>query len=154
MEPPPLPYFENQRQKDDEHLKLLAVFHFIIGGLSILMIGFLVLHFLVMKQMFTNPAMWKGKGGAFHGPPPEVFQVFIWFYIVGGVILLLAGVGNVLSGIFLQRKLHRTFSLIVAGINCLQIPFGTVLGVFTLLVLLRESVRQSYENAVTARGGY
>jgi hypothetical protein len=36
------------------------------------------------------------------------------------------------------------FSIVVAGVNCLQIPFGTALGVFTMMVLLRDTVRQSY----------
>lgn len=154
MEPPPLPYFENLRQKDDEHLNLLAVFHFVVGGLCVLFIGFVVMHYLVMKQVFLSPEIWKGTGGAFHAPPAGVFQVFAWFYVAMGMVCLVSGIANVLSGLFLQRKKHRTFSLIVGAVNCLQMPFGTVLGVFTLLVLLRESVRQSYENEITARGGF
>jgi hypothetical protein len=34
---------------------------------------------------------------------------------------------------------------VVAGINCLHIPLGTVLGIFTIVVLCRESVRELYE---------
>jgi hypothetical protein len=61
-----------------------------------------------------------------------------------GVIFLI-GLGlNVLSGLFLLRKTNRLFSLIVAGLDCLQIPFGTALGVFTIVVLSRETVRQLY----------
>jgi hypothetical protein len=30
---------------------------------------------------------------------------------------------------------------VVAGIECIVMPFGTVLGVFTLVVLSRESVK-------------
>ena len=51
---------------------------------------------------------------------------------------------NVLSGLFLLKKRNRLFSLIIGGLNCLQIPFGTALGVFTLLVLSRDSVRHLY----------
>lgn len=152
MEPPPLPYFENLRHKDDEHLKLLAVFHFILGGFSLLMIGFVVLHFLLMKQIFMSPDIWKGKGGVPHMPPTEFFQIFKWFYLALGMIGFLSGVANAVSGFFLLRKKYRTFSLIVGGVNCLHFPFGTVLGIFTLLVLLRESVRQSYENGTPPRG--
>ena len=35
--------------------------------------------------------------------------------------------------------------MIVAGLNCVHIPLGTVLGVFTLVVLMRDSVRESYD---------
>jgi hypothetical protein len=36
------------------------------------------------------------------------------------------------------------FAGVVAGINCLHIPLGTVLGVFTIVVLIRDSVRELY----------
>jgi hypothetical protein len=61
-----------------------------------------------------------------------------------GVLLLTGLVLNVLSGLFLWQKKNRLFSLIIGGLNCLQIPFGTALGVFTFLVLSRDSVRQLY----------
>jgi hypothetical protein len=35
--------------------------------------------------------------------------------------------------------------MIMAGVNCAWFPFGTVLGVFTFIVLLRTSVRAMYE---------
>jgi hypothetical protein len=61
-----------------------------------------------------------------------------------GVLLLVCLVLNVLSGIFLLQKRNRLFSFIIGGLNCLQIPFGTALGVFTILVLSRDGVRQLY----------
>jgi hypothetical protein len=41
------------------------------------------------------------------------------------------------------------FSLVIAGLNCIQIPFGTALGVFTIIVLLRDSVREAYAAGAT-----
>jgi hypothetical protein len=55
-----------------------------------------------------------------------------------------SGVLNVISGLCLRARKGRTFSLVVAGINCLYIPLGTLLGVFTIIVLLRDSVRELY----------
>ena len=112
--------------------------------LLLLGIAFLFLHYFMMNFFFSHPEMWKGKNGVALGPPKGFFEVFIWFYFVMGAILAVACVANILSGIFLRQRRHRMFSLVVAGLNCLQIPFGTALGVFTLIVLLRESVRQSY----------
>ncbi|MES2440759.1 MAG: hypothetical protein V4584_16955 [Verrucomicrobiota bacterium] len=145
MEPPVFPFLEHLRRKDDEHLKLLAVFHFVFGGLAILGIGFLVLHYLILNHVMMNPETWKAPGA--HPPPRQFFQAFVWFYVIMGTAFLLGGIANILSGIFLRRKRHRTFSLVVAGIDCIQIPFGTVLGIFTIMVLSRESVRQSYANS-------
>jgi len=56
----------------------------------------------------------------------------------------------VLSGFFLLKKRNRGFSLIIGGLNCLQIPFGTALGVFTIIVLSRDSVRQMYSGQTEA----
>ena len=50
-------------------------------------------------------------------------------------------------GMYLLQKRNRLFSLIIGGLNCLQIPFGTALGVLTMLVLSRDSVRQLYSGA-------
>lgn len=142
------PFLQGQRKADADHLRLLAIFHFVVAGLSLIGIGFLFLHYSFMHVFFANPEMWKGQSGS--PPPVEFFAVFKWFYLVFGLMLIGALVANLFSGFFIGRRKHRTFSLIVAGLNCLQIPFGTTLGVFTFIVLLRESVSESYEN--TQRG--
>jgi hypothetical protein len=48
---------------------------------------------------------------------------------------------------FLWQRRYRMFSMLIAGLNCLQVPLGTVLGVFTLLVLSRESVQELYPDS-------
>jgi hypothetical protein len=52
-----------------------------------------------------------------------------------------------LSGRFIQRRVNRTFSIVVSGFLCLFFPFGTILGIFTLIVLTRESVIRLYAEA-------
>ena len=68
-----------------------------------------------------------------------------WFIVVFFVWFLVAAAGNLLSGLFLRTRRHRTFSMVIAVINCLHFPIGTMLGVFTLIVLSRESVQGSYD---------
>ena len=65
------------------------------------------------------------------------------YWVMGGLIVIQMVV-TLLSGYFLWHRRHRVFSMAVAGFNCLNIPLGTVLGVFTLVVLLRESVEHAY----------
>jgi hypothetical protein len=140
--PTPLAISDDQRRRDGEHLQLLSIFHFVVGGLAAAMIGLLCLHFLFFYFVFMNAEMWKGQK---EPPPREFFYVFIWFYVFMGLMGAAGAVVNVLSGLFMQRRTHRTFSLVVAGLDCLQMPFGTILGVFTIVVLMRDSVRASYE---------
>ena len=93
--------------------------------------------------------MWKGQKGA-TPPPREFFAVFRWFYVFFGAWLLASFVLNILSGLFIGRRKFRTFSLVVAVLNCIHIPLGTVLGVFTIIVLLRPSVRDVYEPSLSS----
>jgi hypothetical protein len=144
--PPPspaLPVNDRQQIIDGEHINLLSIFHFVLAGLTVVGILFLFLHYFIMSTIFMNPDFWKSQKSA---PPfpQEFFKVFIWFYLFMGAIFAAAGVLNLLSGFFLRQRRHRTFSMVVAGLNCVQIPFGTVLGIFTIMVLSRNSVREHY----------
>jgi len=138
---PPLP--RDQRKIDADHLKLLSIFHFVGAGLALIEILFLVAHYALFHALLANPKMWENQKQGL--PPAEFFAIFKWFYLAGAIWFVGSGVLNLLSGIFLRAKKHRTFSLVVAGINCLHIPLGTVLGVFSIIVLIRDSVRELYE---------
>jgi hypothetical protein len=139
------PIMRDQRNIDADHLNLLSIFHFISAGLAILGILFVVAHYVMFSVIFANPKMWEA---AKSGPPPvEIFCVLKWFYLVFGFWFLMGGVSNVISGIGMRKRKWRSFSLFVAGLNCLHVPLGTILGVFTFIVLLRDSVREVYERA-------
>lgn len=143
---PPLvaPLPKDQRNIDADHLNLLSIFHFVAAGLSCFGILFLMAHFAMMHFFFTNQALWQDQK---QPPPPqlfEVFKVFIWFYLAGALWFLASAILNIISGVFLQARKCRTFSFVVAGINCVHVPFGTVLGIFTIMVLARDSVRELY----------
>jgi hypothetical protein len=138
---PPLP--RDQRKIDANHLNLLSIFHFVGAGLALLGLLFLLVHYTIMHAVFTNPQFWQNqKQGP---PPPEIFAAFKWFYLFFGAWFLASGVLNVISGLCLRARKYRAFSLVVACVNCLHIPLGTVLGVFTIVVLVRDSVRELYE---------
>ncbi len=128
---------------DAEHIRLLAIFHFVAAGLAFMGVGFSTLYFVLFQVMLSNPEMWAESQ---QGPPPaQIMMFFRWFIVIFVVWFLVGAVGNLLSGLFLRARRHRTFSMVIAAINCLHIPIGTALGVFTFIVLGRESVRKLYE---------
>jgi ABC-type phosphate transport system permease subunit len=142
MTPPPATRIV-QQTRDSEHIRLLSIFHFVVAGFALLAIAFLILHYWIMHSIFANPEMWKSQKNP--TPPPQaIFDALIWFYAFGAILFVIACALNVLSGLFLWRRKHRVFSLVIGGLNCLQIPIGTVLGVFTIVVLSRDSVRELY----------
>jgi hypothetical protein len=132
-----------ERWRDNEHLRLLSIFHFVVGGLAALGLPFLGLHFLIFYSAMTVFPFLGGPNQ--NAPPPELFKALFWLYPVMGLFFGAAAVLNLLSGWFLRQKRHRTFSLVVAALDCLQIPWGTILGAFTMLVLTRASVQRMYD---------
>lgn len=140
--PPPPVYPEYLRRRDHDQVRLLAVFHFVVGGLAFLGPVFLYWHYMIMQRLMPQFQTMTVKQEV--KLPPDFMDWFVWFYVIAGVLSMAAGVLNVLSGMFLRRRRHRVYSMVVAGLNCVQFPFGTVLGVFTLVVLARESVRDLY----------
>jgi hypothetical protein len=49
------------------------------------------------------------------------------------------------AGRFLQLRRNYIFCMVAAGFACLQVPLGTVLGVFTIIVLQRPEVKRMFE---------
>jgi len=83
--------------------------------------------------------------GRFDQPGNEFPPVVGWMMIVMGSAFIVGG-WTLASLVFaagrcLARRRRRMFCMVIAGIMCVFSPFGTILGVFTIVVLVRPSVR-------------
>ena len=130
---------------DVQQLKLLSIFHYVAAVLLAVMACIPVIHLLLGIFIVTAPASMAGRGQ----PPPAfmgwVFIVIASAAILGGwTIAVLMG----LAGRFLARRQHRLYCLVVSAVECLWTPFGTVLGILTLLVLIRPSVIELFNHPV------
>ncbi|MFZ5895270.1 MAG: hypothetical protein ACOY0T_29710 [Myxococcota bacterium] len=130
------------RQKiiDDEQLRLLRIGYFISAGQTAIFIPFGLLY-AGMGVMFS--AIPSTAGGT--PPPPEVSWIF---GILGAVFAGLATLGTVLkllTAIRLKERRSRVLCLVTAALSCIEIPYGTALGIMTFVVLSRYSVRQQFE---------
>lgn len=126
--------------RDEEHLRLLSIFHYIAGGF-LAFFGCFAIIYIVLGALIAS-----GKLPS-NGQPAPTTAFGLIFVAVGVFGMLFAwGLATCLflSGRFMSCRRHLTFSIVVAGISCLQIPFGTLLGVFTLIVLSRQSVKAMY----------
>jgi hypothetical protein len=125
--------------RDIEHLRLLSIFHYVAGGL-LAFLGCFAIIYVVLGAVIASGRLPNGSTT----PPTALGFMFIAIGVFG--LLFAWGLATCLflSGRFMSARRHQTFSIVVAAISCLQIPFGTVLGVFTLIVLSRQSVRALY----------
>lgn len=135
--------------QDRDHLRLLTIFHYVFAGLGVCGLSFVALHYTMMNSVMSMEQA-KGRPG---GPPEAFMDIFVWFYVAMAVVCLVGMLLNVIAARSLSARRNRTFCMVVAGLNVLQVPFGTMLGVFTLLVLARDSVRQAFEETATVSSG-
>ncbi len=127
--------------QDTEHLRLLSIFHYVVSGITALFACFPCIH-LAIGIALVSGAMNPRPG---HEAPPAFVG---WFLIAMAAMFILIGwsmaLMALLAGRFLARRTHYTYCLVVAAMECLFMPFGTVLGVFTIIVLNRSSVRSLF----------
>lgn len=130
------------KQQDAEFLKLLSIFHFVLAGMMALWGSFPIIHLLVGIVV-----LFGGLGPAKPGEPSPA--------LLGGLFVLVAGsfmavgwtlaVCTFLAGRNLARRKNYLFCLIMAGVMAAACtPFGTILGVFTIIVLMRPSVKEAF----------
>ena len=129
---------------DKEHLQLLSTFHFILGGVTAFFACFPFIHVAVGIAMMT---------GAFHNdrnpPPPMIGLMFI---AIGGTFILLGWTLAILllvAGKRLRKLRSYRLCFVVACISCAFTPLGTVLGVFTIIVLSRPTVKAMFDPQTT-----
>lgn len=107
--------------KDLEYIRLLSIFHYVVGGLIALFACFPIIHLVIGITFLTADIPQKPGEPEF----PKIlfglmFTIFPLVFIVGGWILAIC---TIIAG----RKLSK--------------QQGYTLGVFTIIVLMRDSVK-------------
>ena len=131
---PPTP----QPVLDIEHLRLLSIFYYVKGAISAVFACIPIMHVVLGLIMLVAPQAF-GHG---NDQPPAFVGLLLMF--LGGFFILFGWTFAVLvliAGRCIARRRHYTFCFVVACIELPSIPFGTLLGVCTIIVLNRASVR-------------
>lgn len=133
---------ERQQVLDEEHLRLLRIGYFVMGGTAAFTGVFGALYALMGAFMMATFRSLPSRNGQ---APPEFMA---WFFAaIGLFIVVSAGAYAALTFLTaraLRLRRSRTLCLVTAGLSCLYIPFGTVLGVFTFSVLNRPQVQRLF----------
>jgi hypothetical protein len=126
---------------DLQNLRLLSIFHYVVAGFAALMGCFPIIHLVIGIALLT---------GEFPQAPQSDFPqtLFGAFFagIAGLAILTMWSLAAclVVAGRFLGQQRRRMFCVVVAAVECLLVPFGTVLGVITLIILHKPTVMERF----------
>jgi hypothetical protein len=135
---------ERQAILDDEHLKLLSIGYVIEGAINAFFSFFGLLY--AFMGLFIGSVIAKLPSQPGQAPPPEFMG---WFFGLFGLIFFLgfltfAALKFVAAHRIKERR-SRILCMVVAGLTCFGVPYGTALGVWTLIVLSRPSVARLFE---------
>lgn len=123
--------------RDQEHLGLLKVGFYIMAGTC----GFFTLFSLLYIGIgaLVSSGIFPAPQGSSDNPRAVGFffvGIGLAFFLVGLIITLL----TYFAGRSIRGRRHRVFCMIMAGLWCFAMPFGTAIGICAILVLNRPSV--------------
>jgi hypothetical protein len=165
MAPPVAPEVEEQIVAR-ERLRLLALGYYVKGAMGAAFISFLLFHFVFLLGFsFLPQSAWNpppkpattaeslsvtqspSPRPVNQGPPVVMLRIFA---AVIGVIILLGwtfGALTIYAGRCVQKRQHRVFIYVMAGLNCVFIPWGTLLGIATFTVLQSPGGQEAFRNS-------
>ncbi len=122
-------------KEDEQYLKLLSVFHYVVGGLAACFACIPLIHLSIGIAMLV---------GAIDDAPEFVGALLVLIAMFAMLMGWTLAVFIIIAGRCLAKRKRYMFCLVMAAISCIFMPFGTVLGVFTIIVLMRPSVKELF----------
>jgi hypothetical protein len=123
--------------KDVENLRLLGTFYYVVAAFAAIMAMIPVIHLTIgtvlLLVSLVNPKTMF----------PLTFVGGIFVAVASFLILLGITFAACLcfTGRFLRQTSHYYFCLVMGGVACIFFPYGTILGVFTLINLTKQEVK-------------
>src|SRR3974390_382662 len=113
----------NQQQiVDSEHLRLLSIFHYVVGGIMALLACIPIIHVLLGLGLIASPYLF---GTGRNAPPPFLG----WLFLMLGSCFIVVGWGFaalvVTAGRCLAARTRYTLCLAVDCLECLWMLLGT-----------------------------
>ncbi|MGO1073033.1 hypothetical protein [Lysobacter sp. CA199] len=130
---------------DPKHLDLIGLFYYLLAAFTGLFSLLPTIHVAIGVAMLSHrfPA-----GTNQQAPPPEFMG---WMFVVMGSVFIIGGLTCAVLFAFAGRRIrerrNHTFCLVAAGVSCMFMPLGTVLGVFALVLLLKPDVKAAFASA-------
>lgn len=139
----------NGDSRTREHLKLLGIFYYIFAGLTSLGACFMLLYivfgvFILAVPEGMNDANARDTAGLLGG-------TFVFAGGCGGAFILAFALLYFMTAQGLRKQTNKTICYVGAAVSCLNIPLGTILGVFTFVVMARPEAKRLFDANAQAR---
>lgn len=129
--------------RDQEHLRLLVIGYYIMAGMLAFFSLFALLY-IGLGAMFVFGAI---PANGSNDNPDVAGRIFLILGLAMFCVGIISALLTFLAGRGIQARRRRILSVVIAVLCCLQIPWGTALGVCAIIVLNRPSVKSLFESA-------
>lgn len=123
-----------------KYLEILSIAHYVVGALAFLFGCFPILHLVFGFAFLTDGLGSRGNSAA----PAMIGCAFISMALLFIATAWTYGYFMIVAGKSLVARERHMLCLVMAGVSCMFAPIGTVLGIFTLIVLLDEQVKAEF----------
>jgi len=125
--------------QEEQNLDILSTLHYVMGVITFLLASIPIIHLVIGIVIIAS---------GLHGEE-QVPQILGWIFVILASILIVGGwifaVLIIFAGRRLKERRSYNFCLVISFLECLIIPLGTVLGIFTIINLTKESVKALFE---------
>ena len=123
----------------DLHVKILAAFHLVFGALGLMMS-------LIVLLLFGGTA---GIASIAAASEPDAWLAVPIVGLIGSILVMVIftlSVPGLIAGIGLlkRRPWARILTIVLSVLNLINIPFGTILGIYGLWVLLSQDTARFF----------
>lgn len=127
-------------------LRLLSIGYYIQAGIACFYTLLIIGYSAFATVILANISKMAGQTNQQEIPAAVLSVISIILVLVLGMSCAYT-VCVFLAGYWLRQFRNKVFIQVLAGFNCLAIPYGTVLGIFTFMVLQRPSAKQFFAGA-------
>ena len=128
---------------DNNHLELLVFFYRLLACLALFCLVLSVLGFVTTSEVITHSYATQNELNV-----KGQLSFFSWAPVFTSVFGLALSLAFALSFLAVSECLRRRkgfhLCLVFAGFTCFFVPIGTVLGVYGLKILSRQTIRDQF----------
>lgn len=128
----------------DKHIQLAGILNIVYRSFSLM--GGAVL--ILLSGLFDRLFAWLVERGEIqtHEVPMELLQIVpVILCVVGMIILAMSVVGIIAAvGVLKRKEWGRIVILVLSFFTLMRIPLGTLLGAYTIWVMLNDEVIKAF----------
>jgi len=133
-------------EQDKSYLNIISIFYIVLGCLMLPLSLLPLVHIAVGAMVVVAPHTGHGNEAM-----PILFGgIFIVFGLIIMLTFLAIAICMIYTGVCIKRRTKYIFCMVISAIACTFAPLGTILGVFSIILLCKPEIKADFEaNAET-----